>query len=66
MSAWPIDLGDLGPLADDPPLDRAVGPEPARVGATYHAHLDACERCRERPYDLCQVGADALGREVER
>lgn len=25
----------------------------------FHAHLDICEQCRERPFDLCRVG-DAL------
>lgn len=27
--------------------------EPA---APFHAHLDICERCRERPFDLCPRG----------
>lgn len=26
----------------------------------FHAHLDACERCRERPFDLCATGAQLL------
>jgi hypothetical protein len=30
----------------------------------YHAHLDVCKRCRERPFDLCQIGAEALRREA--
>lgn len=29
----------------------------------FHAHLDACERCRHRPFDLCDVG-NALLRAV--
>ncbi len=23
----------------------------------FHDHLDKCERCRERPFDLCSAGA---------
>jgi hypothetical protein len=30
----------------------------------FHAHLDVCERCRERPFDPCAVGAEALQREA--
>ncbi len=26
----------------------------------FHAHLDECERCRERPFDLCPVGIALL------
>jgi len=26
----------------------------------FHRHLDVCRRCRERPMDLCQTGADLL------
>lgn len=26
----------------------------------FHAHLDACAQCRERPFDLCSVGAPLL------
>ena len=27
---------------------------------TFHEHLDECERCRTRPFDLCPVGAQLL------
>lgn len=26
----------------------------------FHDHLDACERCRARPFDLCPEGARKL------
>lgn len=26
----------------------------------FHQHLDECARCRERPFDLCGVGAVLL------
>lgn len=26
----------------------------------FHRHLDTCERCRTRPFDLCQEGATLL------
>lgn len=26
----------------------------------FHAHLDACKQCRDRPFDLCAVGILAL------
>jgi Mn-dependent DtxR family transcriptional regulator len=26
----------------------------------FYDHLDACERCRERPFDPCQIGARLL------
>lgn len=22
----------------------------------FHAHLDECDRCRDRPFDLCVIG----------
>lgn len=34
----------------------------------FHAHLDACERCRTKPFNLCATGArllDSIGREAE-
>lgn len=49
---WPVDLGDLGPLADERPT------------SPYHVHLDACDRCRERPFDLCAAGAELLRQEA--
>lgn len=39
------------------------------AGEKYHAHLDACERCRTRPFDQCAVGnrlLEAAGREGEK
>lgn len=30
------------------------------VAPAFHAHLDACERCRTKPFDLCAVGARLL------
>lgn len=26
----------------------------------FHDHLDACEQCRNKPFDLCPVGAALL------
>lgn len=26
----------------------------------FHAHLEICKRCRERPFDLCAEGAELL------
>lgn len=26
----------------------------------FYDHLDACKRCRERPHDLCAIGAQLL------
>ena len=31
----------------------------AAAGA-YHAHLDACARCRRSPFDQCPVGVELL------
>ena len=28
----------------------------------FHAHLDECEQCRNRPFDLCQLGYSLLVR----
>ena len=28
-----------------------------RLADAFHAHLDACQRCRDRPFDLCSSGA---------
>ena len=35
------------------------GVEPASHAA-FHAHLDACERCRSKPFDLCSEGDSLL------
>lgn len=44
-----------------PTLEELV--EVLRGGVdAFHAHLDACERCRTRPFDLCAVGAPLLAR----
>lgn len=51
-NSWPVDLGDLGPLADEGPT------------SPYHAHLDTCDRCREKPFDLCAVGGELLRSEA--
>lgn len=37
-------------------LGSLVGP-PTNV---FHTHLDTCERCTNRPWDLCPIGAKAL------
>lgn len=34
------------------------GPEP--LAPEFHAHLDACERCRNQPMNLCPTGATML------
>ncbi len=26
----------------------------------FHAHLDQCQRCEERPHELCAIGARLL------
>ena len=26
----------------------------------FHAHLDACEQCREHPFDLCATGSELI------
>jgi len=26
----------------------------------FHAHLDVCKRCREQPFNLCDVGEKLL------
>ena len=36
------------------------------LGNVFHDHLDVCARCRERPFDLCAIGASALRREATR
>lgn len=33
-------------------------------GVDFHRHLDVCERCRNRPMDLCPRGADLLRKAV--
>jgi len=30
------------------------------ITGSYHIHLDTCERCSSRPFDLCAVGARLL------
>lgn len=30
--------------------------------AQFEAHLDACERCRTQPFNLCEIGAPILQR----
>lgn len=32
----------------------------------FHAHLDECEQCRNRPFDLCPQGKAALEAFVDR
>lgn len=41
--------------------EQATGPDVDGVVA-FHAHLDVCERCRTRPFDLCEVGRLLLAR----
>lgn len=37
---------------------------PAMKGTAFHTHLDACERCRTQPMNLCPVGAILLRKEA--
>lgn len=30
------------------------------AGDAFHAHLDECEQCRNRPHNLCSVGESLL------
>lgn len=30
------------------------------AGEKFHAHVDQCQRCKERPFDLCELGAQLL------
>ena len=32
---------------------------------TWHRHLDTCERCREKPFDLCLIGQIWLKKAAE-
>lgn len=41
-------------------------PSPAPAVATFHTHLDACPRCRNRPFDLCPVGLALLTGKFDR
>ena len=34
-----------------------IEPDPAKA---FHGHLDSCERCRTRPFDLCAIGDSLL------
>lgn len=34
-------------------------------GDKFHAHLDACEQCREHPFDLCLIGASLLASSLD-
>lgn len=45
----------------------ASAKEPApdyRLNGVYHQHLDVCEHCSSRPFDLCPVGAAAIVEEA--
>jgi len=46
------------PIRREPPRDP---PKPA-TDAEFHAHLDACARCRNEPFNLCSTGADIAER----
>lgn len=35
-------------------------PPPPSSADAFHAHLDACERCAHRPFDLCEQGTQLL------
>jgi len=36
-------------------------PKTAReLGARYHEHLDECSRCREEPFNPCELGKGLL------
>lgn len=35
-------------------------PEDTDATRAFHAHLDACQQCREHPFDLCSTGAVLL------
>jgi hypothetical protein len=47
-------LAEEGSTGNVPPASAPTPP------AAFHAHLDDCERCRERPFDLCETGAALL------
>jgi len=52
MQTWRAINAALPPV---PWLD--LGPEAGRTAAdTYHAHLDDCEQCRNRPFEQCPIG----------
>lgn len=34
--------------------------EEMESGKRFHEHLDACERCRHSPFDLCALGSMLL------
>jgi hypothetical protein len=59
MLASGIDPIPRAPRRDPAPRDPTAGPVTVE---DFHAHLDACERCRTRPFDLCSVGADLAER----
>ena len=40
------------------------GKTPLQPDNAFHAHLDRCKRCRERPFDLCPAGAILLAQEA--
>lgn len=57
----------------DPKADGTYAPSLAevvlagpsfRLGTAFHKHLDACERCRTQPMNLCPVGAILLRKEA--
>lgn len=38
--------------------------EPEVSSNIYHEHLDVCQQCRERPFDMCEIGGAALSAQV--
>jgi hypothetical protein len=48
-----------------PTGEASPEPEPDyRLNGVYHQHLDVCEHCSSRPFDLCPVGAAAIVEEA--
>jgi len=35
------------------------------IECKFHKHLDECEQCRNRPFDLCTEGLKILQEEIQ-
>jgi hypothetical protein len=46
-------------LREAKPVDRD-GAEAFAAMQGFHSHLDVCEQCEGRPFNLCQVGAQLI------
>lgn len=58
-------VGVTGPDATIPAVmpEATLTPQERTVrdaADKFQAHLDACKRCAERPFDLCKAGAELL------